>query len=94
MHFIGRKQLHEGPAWAAGGGIGALFLKTDVLDFYACPDCRSIELFLPPGSQIGTDAAPPELEPGQQTWKCECGEVNIRSEEYCRKCGAPRHAIS
>ena len=30
--------------------------------------------------------------PGDLTWHCPCGEINVRSAEVCRSCGADRPA--
>lgn len=84
LTFLGERRFHEGTNWGALGELGELFLQKETLNLYYCETCRGVEFFLPsiPG--------PAEAQEDKLTWQCTCGEVNIRSEEYCRLCGAPR----
>lgn len=49
MNPLGRKRLHEGSRWAPAlfGAVGELASGREALDFYACPACGKVELFLP-----------------------------------------------
>ena len=84
--FLGEKRIHEGTNWGVLGEIGEMFVKKEDFELYACPSCGSIEWFLTPAP--GDPAVP---DPDRLTWKCDCGEVNLRSADFCKSCGHERH---
>lgn len=49
MDYAGRRRFHEGSQAAPFvlGNLGELFVRREMFDLYACPDCGKIEMFLP-----------------------------------------------
>jgi Zn finger protein HypA/HybF involved in hydrogenase expression len=55
LEYAGTKSLHEGTNWGFLGELGEFFVKRESLDFYVCPRCGRVELYV---DGIGEDLRP------------------------------------
>ena len=46
LDYVGTKSFHEGSNWGVLGGIGELFVNRESVDFYVCPRCGRVEMFV------------------------------------------------
>lgn len=90
MAYGGEQRLHEGGIWGVLGDLGELFKSALFLDMFVCQTCGSVEFFVP-GFARKRHLQPESPDPDKLTWKCsQCDEINIRSAELCKRCGAGR----
>ncbi len=46
LEFVGTKRLHEGSNWGILGELGEIFVHKESFDFYVCPRCGRVEMFV------------------------------------------------
>jgi hypothetical protein len=46
LEYAGTKRFHEGTNWGILGELGELFVKSERLDVYVCPNCGRVEFFV------------------------------------------------
>lgn len=46
LEYVGTRKFHEGTRWDFFGELGGLFVNREHFDFYVCPRCGRVELFV------------------------------------------------
>jgi hypothetical protein len=46
LQYVGTKRFHEGSNWGFLGEVGELFVNKESFDFYCCPRCGRVEMFV------------------------------------------------